>query len=336
MENLIEKNHFEKTLAKICGDKRILVVGDVGIDRYLFGEVDRISPEAPVPVLRVTKEETKLGMSANICHNLDSLGVPSSILSIIGKDDNALSLKNLLGNVNAKCDYLLEDKGVTTISKDRILTNVQQICRVDHEPAFFSFSPSLIDRLVDNFEKAIEQHDAIILEDYSKGVLSAESIQRLIHIAKEKNTFVAVDPGKGKPASLFKGANLLKPNFIEAKELVHSMGYESCPVEEMGEILIDKLNLDKIVITLGASGMAMWDKDSGFSKIPTVAREVFDVSGAGDTVISVITTSLVNGLSLYESCWLGNLAAGVVVSKKGTATVTKEEINILYNQINIQ
>ena len=129
---------------------------------------------------------------------------------------------------------------------------------------------------------------------------------------------------------------MLKPNYIEAKELVHSMGYEECPIEKMGEILIDKLELDKVVITLGSDGMALWDKEAGFNKIPTVAREVFDVSGAGDTVISVIAAGLASGLSLLNACWLANIAAGVVVSKKGTAVVTKDEILKLYNQLNVQ
>tara|TARA_B100000925_G_scaffold230038_1_gene178613 strand:- start:3623 stop:4630 length:1008 start_codon:yes stop_codon:yes gene_type:complete len=325
----------KKSVKAISSSKKLLTVGDVGIDKYIYGEVNRISPEAPVPVLRVTKEEKKLGMSANICNNLNTLGVKNSLISIIGNDFNGELLKSLLTKDSTETKFIVTDENSTTISKDRVLTSVQQICRIDYEGEFFDYDKRSFVNLYKNFEKALSEHDGVILEDYSKGVLNSESIQRLIHLCRERQVFVAVDPGKGKPAHLYQGASLLKPNYVEAKELVHSMGYEQCPIEKMGEILIDKLSLDQVVITLGAEGMAMWDKESGFNKIPTVAQEVFDVSGAGDTVISVITAGIVNGLSLLDSCWIANLAAGVVVSKKGTAVVTKEEILKLFNKLNI-
>ena len=335
MNNLTTLSEIQNSIAALKSSRKILAVGDVGIDKYIYGDVSRISPEAPVPVLRVTKKEKKLGMSANICNNLNALGIQNSLISIVGNDQNGELLKSLLKSDSTETKFLVTDDKSTTISKDRVLTSVQQICRIDHEDEAFNFQESSFNCLYENFGSALSLHDGVILEDYSKGVLNAESIQRLIHLCREKGVFVAVDPGKGKPAYLYQGASLLKPNFLEAKELVHSMGYEQCPTEKMGEILVDKLSLDRVVITLGAQGMAMWDKETGYNKIPTVAQEVFDVSGAGDTVISVITAGIVNGLSLFDACWLANLAAGVVVSKKGTAVVTTDEILTLFNKLNI-
>jgi D-glycero-beta-D-manno-heptose-7-phosphate kinase len=331
----VDIKKFQKSINSLSSTKKILTVGDVGIDKYIFGEVSRISPEAPVPVLRVTKKEKKLGMSANICNNLNALGVKNSLISIIGNDENGRLLKRLLEEKSTETKFIVTDDDSTTISKDRVLTSVQQICRIDHEDEFFSFGELALGSFYGNFEKALNGHDGVILEDYSKGVLNAESIQRLIHLCREKGVFVAVDPGKGKPAYLYQGASLLKPNYLEAKELVHSMGYEQCPIEKMGEILIDKLSLDRVVITLGHRGMAMWDKKEGYNQIPTVAQEVYDVSGAGDTVISVITAGIVNGLTLLDACWLANIAAGVVVSKKGTAVVNTDEMLKLFNKLNI-
>ena len=332
---LLDDQRFELITGKFSDIDNILVLGDVGIDYYIYGAVDRISPEAPVPVLRVTKEEMKLGMAANICHNIYSLGGKSSLASIVGDDKRGASLKKLLEQQGVNLTNVVTSKDVTTISKERILTKRQQICRVDYEMENPSFTDSNLSLLVGAFEKQLKKSQYIIFEDYSKGIFTPSTTQKFISIANEHNKFSAVDPGRGKPASLYKGATLLKPNLNEARELVHSLGYSTKNVADMVKILLDKLDLQMLAITLGPEGMALIDKNvsDDVSIIPTVANEVFDVSGAGDTVIGTMIMSLSAGATLVEAGIISNIAAGVVVSKSGTATVNLEELNEYYDYL---
>ncbi len=313
----------------------ILVLGDVGLDYYIYGAVDRISPEAPVPVLRVTKEEQKLGMAANICHNIYSLGGKSSLVAIIGDDKRGHTLQDLMKSEGVNLEQLVIKKDVTTISKERILTSRQQICRVDYEDESPSFSDENLATVLEAFERKLDSVNYVILEDYSKGLFTQQTTNQFIELANNKNKFTAVDPGRGKPAQFYKGASLLKPNLSEAKELVHSLGYSSTNVSDMINILVDKLGLKMIAITLGPEGMALFDTsvDQKASIIPTVASEVFDVSGAGDTVIGTMAMALSSGATLLEAGYIANVAAGVVVSKSGTATVNLSELNSYYEYI---
>ena len=332
---MLDKQRYELITSKFNNVDNILVLGDVGIDYYIYGSVDRISPEAPVPVLRVTKEEMKLGMAATICHNIYALGGTSSLVSIIGKDKRGLSLEEMLKNQKVNLDQLVSADDVITISKERILTKRQQICRVDYEQENPSFSDKNLSILLKSYEKQIAQAEYIILEDYSKGIFTEATTSKFISIANAQGKFTAVDPGRGKPASFYHGATLLKPNLTEAKELVHSLGYSTNNVKDMVKILLDKLDLQMLAITLGPEGMALVDKNisDDVSIIPTVANEVFDVSGAGDTVIGTMIMSLSAGASLVEAGHIANIAAGVVVSKSGTATVNIEELNEYYEYL---
>ena len=332
---IIDQNRFHQITENFKNIQDILVVGDVGLDYYIFGTVDRISPEAPVPVLRVTKEEQKLGMAANICHNIYSLGGKSSLISIIGDDKRGNTLQRLMKNEGVNLDHLVVKKDVTTISKERILTSRQQICRVDYEDAFPSFSEDNLKLAMKSYEAKLQQVNFVILEDYSKGLFTEKTTRQFIDLGKSSNKFVAVDPGRGKPASLYYGASLLKPNLTEARELVHSLGYSETNVSDMIEILLDKLELKMIAITLGPEGLALYDREVGgkVSIIPTVASEVFDVSGAGDTVIATMAMALSAGATLVEAGHIANVAAGVVVSKSGTATVNLKELNSYYEYV---
>ena len=332
---MIKKDRLQSICSGFSSANNIMVVGDIGLDHYIYGSVDRISPEAPVPVLRVTKEENRLGMAANICHNLFSLGAKSSLVSVVGKDRKGEELLKMLELEGVVTKGLVRHEQVTTISKDRVLTTRQQICRVDYESEFPGYSDLVHESMSKAFEQELTSLDYIILEDYSKGVFTEKSMQNFIKRGTSAGKFVAIDPGRGKPASFFKGATLLKPNLSEAKELVHSLGYSAKSVHEMVEILTDKLDLSSIVITLGADGLALFDRNSsqGTTILPTLASEVFDVSGAGDTVISVIILALSCGADLFEACWLANIAAGVVVSKSGTATVNVKEIEEYYEYV---
>ena len=333
--NIISPERFKNLVQKLETLKPILVVGDVGLDKYTYGSVQRISPEAPVPILEVEKEWEKLGLAANISHNLKTLGVESVLCGVLGNDEKSRRFESLLEDIGLKIWGLVKGSQRVTVFKQRMTTAAQQICRVDYEENGFIEGETLKlfkERIDDLGRNAV----AVIVEDYSKGTLPQELLQYLIDKNNEEGKLVAIDPGKKTPPLWYKGADLLKPNFSEAKQMVEQLGY-SCRKEELGEmasILVDKLKLKKLVITLGGNGMAYLESEGAgnLSVIPTLAGEVFDVSGAGDTAISLLTTSLMAGADLGEAAWIGNCGAGVVVAKKGTATVSVKELFDFYNR----
>jgi len=334
--NLISEARFKEITGKFETLKPIIVVGDVGIDKYTMGAVRRISPEAPVPVVEVDTEWEQLGLAANIGNNLRSLGVEATVCGVIGNDIRAPRFENLLEDSKLKTWGIVRDPSRPTIFKERITTNTQQICRIDYEqkePINQDVEGKLLERVSD----FLDDHGALILEDYAKGTLSEKVIKDIIVLCKQKKMICCVDPGSTTPPEFYTGATLLKPNLKEASLMVESLGYTYAKksLEEKAAILVDKLKLEKLVITLGPEGMALLDTagDGKIHLIPTVASEVFDVSGAGDTTITLLTSSLLAGGSLIESAWIGNCGAGVVVAKKGTATVNMEELSIFYKKL---
>lgn len=334
---ILSESRFQELVGKFTTMEPIVIVGDVGIDKYTTGDVKRISPEAPVPILEVSKEWEKLGLAANIGHNLKTLGVDSTICGVVGEDIRAARMESLLEESGLKIWGLVRDTERPTTFKERITTDTQQICRIDYESQE-PLNPMVEQKIINRVEEFIVNHSAIILEDYAKGMSSENLCQRLIKLAGENNKLICVDPGKSTPPQFYKGASLLKPNLREAMLMVEHLGYtyQKKKLEEMAEILSDKLNIDKIVITLGAEGMALIDRTEKNAKmmvIPTAAQEVFDVSGAGDTTISLLTAGLVAGANLIEAAWLGNCGAGVVVAKKGTATVNLQELTVFYRRL---
>lgn len=325
---ILTQEKFQTIVNSFSELKPILVVGDLGIDKYTFGEVKRISPEAPVPVLEVSKEWNKLGLAANVSDNLKSLDVASTLCGVIGEDSRANLVEALLEERGLNIWGLVRDKSRMTTYKERVTTSTQQICRVDYE------TKDLIDeettkRVVSRIQEFSQNHSGVIIEDYGKGLLSETLCQKVISIFKEQNLMVAVDPSRSTPPSWYKGATLFKPNKLEAHIIVEALGYfKERNLETIASILVDKLQFEKVIITLGADGMAMLDTkgDAKLKIIPTAANEVFDVSGAGDTAIAAIAASLLTGASLEEAAWVGNCAAGVVVKKRGTALCSKEEL----------
>jgi rfaE bifunctional protein kinase chain/domain len=334
MKDIITLGRFNEITSKFKTIAPIVVVGDVGIDKYTFGTVQRISPEAPVPVLEVTKEWLKLGLAANISHNLASLGVKSTLCGVVGDDNNANLFDNLLENEKLNTWGIVRSTSRPTTFKERVTTNIQQICRIDYESteAIDAETEQKVNVRINEFVKS---HEALIIEDYAKGLLTQKLLASLISKFKERGHLVAVDPGRSTPPLFYKGATLLKPNLHEARIMVESLGYKEKKLEKMAEILIDKLELEMLVITLGADGMALLDVKTAphLKIIPTVANEVFDVSGAGDTAISALTASLLAGATLVEAAWIGNCASGVVVAKKGTVTVNLLELNHFFTQL---
>lgn len=334
MKDIISNTRFNEITSKFQGLEPIIVVGDVGIDKYTFGEVKRISPEAPVPILEVTKEWLKLGLAANISHNLKTLGVKSTLCGVVGDDNNANVFDNLLEDEHLNTWGIVRSSSRPTIFKERVTTNTQQICRIDYESSE-PIDDQTEKKLFQRVEGFAETHKALIIEDYAKGTLTKELIHSLIEKFKGMQKLVAVDPGRSTPPLYYKGATLLKPNLSEAKLMVENLGYKEKKLEGIAKILVEKLDLQMLVITLGPDGMALLDTKTQptLKIIPTVATEVFDVSGAGDTAISVLTSSLIAGATLEEAAWIGNCASGVVVGKKGTATVNLDELHSFYQQL---
>ncbi len=336
--SLLTTERFEEITNKFTELKPIVVVGDVGVDKYTYGSVNRISPEAPVPVLEVEQEWQKLGLAANISHNFKTLGVPSTICGVVGNEDRANAFESLLEETGLKTWGIIRDPNRVTTYKERITTASQQICRIDYERQD-DINAEIEAKVFERLNDFVKDHSSIVMEDYAKGTLTQSLIRKVIDLGKEANLMVTVDPGRGVKPSFYKGAHLLKPNLGEAKMMVDSLGYthDNKSVSEMAEILCDKLDLKKVVITLGAQGMALLDsEDKELSKvkiIPTVAPEVFDVSGAGDTTITLITASLLSGANLEESAWISNCGAGVVIAKKGTATVDIVELTSFFRKL---
>ena len=300
----------------------ILVFGDVMLDRYVNGEVSRISPEAPVPVIRVREEKSVAGGAANVALNLASLGASVESVGWFGKDEQGDELVEILCEKNIKVDPRCRFSSAPTISKSRVTSSNQQVCRVDRESNADSYSLDL-----DQFGSLVLEKagnaDAVIISDYGKGFVTNEALELL----KSSARFLAVDPKPSRPVD-YACPDLLTPNRLEALEMV-GMSRESqapFPRDEVVEEIFKHFSPKMLAVTLGSEGMLLAESGKVKSLIPTAAREVFDVSGAGDTVIATLTLGLVAGETFEDSAHLANLAAGIVVGKVGTATVTPEEI----------
>ncbi|MGL5122626.1 MAG: D-glycero-beta-D-manno-heptose-7-phosphate kinase [Fusobacteriaceae bacterium] len=314
-------------ILKKFDNAKIAVVGDMMIDDYIMGSVDRISPEAPVPVLKVLEERFVLGGAANVVNNLAHLGAKTISFGVIGSDYNGDKIINSFNEKNIDSSGIVRSSNRPTIVKRRIISGHQQLLRIDWE------DPSPIpkeyeDLIIDNIKKNIKNLDAIILSDYDKGVLTKRVAQEIIEISKKNNVIVTVDP-KPKNVNNYNGATSMTPNRKEAMECLGLSSFED--IYKLGKNLKKKLNLSNLLITRSEEGMSLFLDE--VINIPTYAKEVYDVTGAGDTVISVFTLAAATGVSWHEAAKIANVAAGVVVGRVGTSTVTKEEIVEFYNRI---
>ena len=300
----------------------ILVIGDLMIDHYLWGKCERISPEAPVQVVAVEKETSVLGGAGNVIHNLKALGAEVTVLSVVGDDANAKELRMLLQKIDVSDTNLFVQEGRNTSKKSRIIASGQQVIRYDKESTA-DIDPSIQAQMIDSFDVMIEQYDTLLLSDYGKGVLTIELTQSLIGIAKEKGKKVLIDP-KGTDYSKYKGATLLTPNKKEAIEASKIDIVDEATLLDAIKHLKEYCDLETSLITLSEEGIAIYD--DRLRTHPTVAREVFDVTGAGDTVIASLGFALASGYSIDEAVKFANLSAGVVVGKIGSATATLNEI----------
>ena len=300
----------------------ILVVGDLMIDHYLWGSCERISPEAPVQVVDISKETTVLGGAGNVINNLNTLGANVSVASVIGDDANGKELLGMFKTIGVDTQNIITQENRKTSKKSRIIAVSQQILRYDKESKN-SITQKSSQTIIETLKSSITSYNMIILSDYGKGVLTEELCQGLIKLANEKNIKVLVDP-KGSDFSKYKGAYLLTPN---KKEAILATGIEIKDALSLESALVklkNECNLGVSLITLSEDGIATLDKE--VETFPTVAKEVFDVTGAGDTVIASIAFALSAGKSIQETAAFANLAAGVVVGKIGSATVSIAEI----------
>ncbi|NCB55211.1 MAG: D-glycero-beta-D-manno-heptose-7-phosphate kinase [Epsilonproteobacteria bacterium] len=300
----------------------ILVIGDVMLDHYLWGKCERISPEAPVQVVDIQKESTVLGGAGNVVNNLLSLGANVGVLSVVGQDENADELVRMLEISGADVEGIVREVGRKTGKKSRVIASHQHVVRYDSESKE-PISQMSIDTLVSHYEKMLPHVDLVLLSDYGKGVLTHALTCHVIALARAKSKLILVDP-KGDDYRKYAGATLVTPNKKEASLATKIAIVDDESLQKAGMSLKERLNLEYAVITLSEDGMALFGET--FMKMPTVAREVYDVTGAGDTVLAALGYALACDLSIQEAASFANKAAAVVVGKLGSATATFDEI----------
>jgi D-beta-D-heptose 7-phosphate kinase/D-beta-D-heptose 1-phosphate adenosyltransferase len=304
---------------------KVLVVGDLILDEYIWGGVNRISPEAPVPILETRSENLALGGAANVANNLVGLGCQVHLCGALGQDDKGDKLLTTIHGRSIQTEGIFRFVHRPTTSKIRIIAHNQQILRIDKEDNR-PITAKTENKLIQYINQVIPEMDGVICSDYHKGVLTDKVIKAIMHRAQKSKKPVIVDP-KSSDFSLYKGATVITPN---AREVARSVPIKIEDKEDLGraaEYLLNLTRAQAILITRGKDGMVLYQNKEKFVSIPTVAKEVFDVTGAGDTVISVFSMAVFVGFNFQEAAWLSNMAASVVVGKVGTAVVTLEEIN---------
>jgi D-beta-D-heptose 7-phosphate kinase/D-beta-D-heptose 1-phosphate adenosyltransferase len=317
----LTRDRIEALLRKMASTK-IVVVGDAMLDVYLVGEVDRVSPEAPVPVVTVHASRQALGGAANVAANVAAIGAACRLVAVVGNDARGEAVHTELDDGKLTADFLVVDSTRPTTSKTRVVARGQQMLRIDEEIEH-PISARVMEQLGGALERAMRDADALLIEDYNKGTLVPQIIERGLALAKKRGVPVVVDP-KFKNFFAYRGATIFKPN---RRELEQAMGaaLDLAHPDALPSAL-EKLSVDNLLLTLGAEGMMLITKDGGVARIPAMAREVFDVSGAGDTVTAWVGTALAAGASVHEAAHVANFAAGIEVGKAGVATVTPDEV----------
>ena len=298
--------------------KKLLVLGDLMLDKYLWGHVGRISPEAPVPVVEVKKDTSCLGGAGNVCHNVESLGGRPIPVGLVGEDAAGEWIKNSITNNRG----ILTDKKRPTTVKTRIIAHHQQVVRVDQEEKVPV--PRRIEEQILAFVRE-EECDGILISDYNKGLLTKTLMQKLLPVAQKKKIPVFVDPKKDNFFS-FSPVTLINPNHYEAEQIVHHPCRSDEQAEKAGQKILSRISAKYLILKRGEQGLTVFEKGKKAFHLPTIAKEVYDVTGAGDTVIATASLALLSGASIREAAMLANAAAGVVVGKIGTASLTAAEL----------
>lgn len=307
--------------------KKIAIIGDVMLDKYVFGTISRISPEAPVPVVDIDKTEFKLGGAANVANNIKTLDAEPILIGVIGNDYDSKHYINVMKTLGLQTVGILKDNQRTTTAKTRVFAHAQHVLRVDSEikDDISSYSRN---KIISFFKKNIRSFSAVILQDYNKGVLTPELISEVISVSKKNKKPVYVDP-KFHNFFEYKDVTVFKPNRKETADILAMKIDGEETIKEAGRIIIDKLNCEFLVLTRGEKGMMLFDKEKNKTvilNIPTRARKVADVSGAGDTVISTIAVMLAGGANIIEAVMLANQAAGIVCEEVGIIPIYKQAL----------
>jgi rfaE bifunctional protein kinase chain/domain len=322
-----EKKKLLDQIPKLKGGK-ILILGDVGLDEYILGDVRRLSPEAPVPILDVESEDLRLGLAANVAQNVSSLGGTPVLISVVGQDSGADLLSELFQKNGVDTSHLVVDSKRPTTRKTRVMAKHHHLVRVDREIRKF-ISAETEAKIFSKAEQMMPTVDAVVIEDYAKGVVSRGLIQQISKLAKTHGKKVFVDPHQTNSGDFYAGVDLVKPNFSESIAL-SGLDYDELRDDpekllELGKAVQQRTGAKEVVMTLGKDGMVIFS-DNQIVQVPTYARQVFDVTGAGDTVIAAMSLGVVSGLPLAEACMLANFAAGYVVGQVGCVPCTTKDL----------
>ena len=311
-------------LKKGFDGKRIAVIGDMMLDGYFWGDVKRISPEAPVPVLEVEDEFFRFGGAANVAFNILTLGGIPVPVGVIGNDNYGNIFSSLLKEKNIEHDGIIIDNDRPTTTKTRVIANSQHVVRIDKESKAY-INKKIEQKISSYLERVLDKLDGIILQDYNKGILTPSLITKIISLANKKNILITVDP-KFDNFFEYKNVTVFKPNLKETETVLGIRIKDDKDISSAGRNLLQKLNSKYVLLTLGEEGIAVFEKGDKERRMPTKARKVADVSGAGDTVISTLTIGLAAGADIYEACFLANYAAGVVCGEVGIVPIEKERL----------
>ncbi len=312
------------SLIQTIASTRIMVIGDLMIDEFIWGNVNRISPEAPVPVVSVRKQSFALGGAANVVNNIRALGGEVLVAGVVGKDVMGQQLIEEIKKSGAKPVAVIKDADRETTLKTRVVAHHQQVVRIDRETVA-PLSPEIEARMMAAVEKNLAHCNALIIEDYAKGVINPKTLHNMIRLARKMGVFISVDPKVFYPDQ-YKSVQLLTPNHHEAGSFAGVAVPNGDSLMKIGKKLVKMLNGASILITRGEEGMSLFEANGEITHIPTRAKEVYDVSGAGDTVIGTMTAIIAAGGSIKEAAAISNYAAGVVVGKVGVATCSPEEL----------
>lgn len=328
MKTFIDKEEANSIIDRF-GSTRLLVVGDLIMDHFIWGRVERISPEAPIPVVEVTSESLLLGGAANVANNVCSLGGGMLVSGVVGRDSDGRKVVKELKKRGAITEGIVVEDGRPTTIKTRIIAHSQQVVRFDREKRD-GIAVDTIAAITDYITKATETVDVIVISDYAKGLLTSDLMKVIIRLGKQKGKMVVVDP-KINHFDYYRGATIMTPNNHEASQASGIDIVDEATLLKAGRSLLKSSGCRAVLITRGEHGMSLFEVGKRVCHIPTVAREVYDVSGAGDTVVAIMALALAAGASFREAAIIANYAAGIVVSKMGTATVGSDELRQVIN-----
>lgn len=315
-------------LKKKFYNKRVAIVGDMMLDCYFWGAVSRISPEAPVPVVEVDNEFHRFGGAMNVAKNISTLGGIALPIGVIGNDSDGKVLRKLMADSKISDAAIVVDKSRPTTAKTRVIANDQHIVRIDKEKTF-AIDRAIEKKIINIFKKEIKKIDAVILQDYNKGVLTTSLIEEIINIASESKKIITVDP-KFNNFFNYNNVTVFKPNRKETEDAFGIKIRNDEEINTAGFKLLEKLNAKYVLLTLSEHGIALFEKNKQVRRVPTKTRKVADVSGAGDTVISTLTIALTAGADVYDAAYLANFAGGLVCQEVGIVPI---EINNLFNAV---